>query len=182
MHVVGSVIYGKVSGGVRNTVGALPLVVTDVRKGSYRAVVESTVSRGNHRGPKLRICFYRDSDGREPVDEFISGLPPAHQASIDSQLAMLEVLREKDPPPEHPASSQIEGELRELRYHHGSVLYRILYRRSGNFLILLHMLRKNTGNILERDKQIARDRWNDFKSRMNADPRVPPRPIGHDAV
>jgi phage-related protein len=144
--------------------------------------VRPDVSKVSPRGPKLRICFYRHLDGREPVDEFITGLPPTHQASIDSQLEMLEVLREKDPPPEYPTSTQIEGELRELRYHHGSVLYRILYRRSGNFLILLHMLQKNTGKIPEREKQIARDRWNDFKSRMNADPRIPPRPIGHDAV
>lgn len=140
------------------------------------------VSKGNPRGPKLRTCFYCTPDGREPVDEFIDDLPPAHQASIDSQLAMLKVLRAKDPPPAYPTSSQVEGELRELRYHHGSVQYRILYRRSDNFLILLHMFRKNTSKILERDKQIARDRWADFTSRMNADPRIPPRAIGHDAL
>jgi len=137
---------------------------------------------GNPRGPKLRVCFYRDAKGREPVDEFIDSLPPNHQASIDSQLAILGASREKDPPPEHPRSSQIEGELRELRCRHGSAHYRILYRRSGNFLILLHVFIKTTRAVSEQDKRIARDRWEDFISRMSADPRIPPRAIGHDAI
>ena len=34
--------------------------------------------------------------------------------------------------------------LRELRGHYGNELYRILYRRSNNLFVLLHILRKNT--------------------------------------
>jgi phage-related protein len=136
---------------------------------------------GHPRGPKLRVCVYRDADGREPVDDFIDSLPPAHQAAIDSQLEVLGVLREKDPPPDYPTSSQVDGELRDLRYHYGSTLYRILYRRSDNFLILLHMIRKTTAKIPEKDKRIALERWNDFKARMESIPRKPPRAIGHDA-
>lgn len=81
-----------------------------------------------------------------------------------------------------PATSQVEGELRELRCHYGPVLYRVLYRRSKNLYILLHMLRKNTGRLPASDIAIAHTRWEDFKARMDAQPRRPPRPAGGDAI
>jgi Phage derived protein Gp49-like (DUF891) len=55
------------------------------------------------------------------------------------------------------------GELRELRCHYGPVLYRVLYRRSRNLFILLHMLRKNTGKISASDVGTARTRWEDSR-------------------
>ena len=57
----------------------------------------------------------------------------------------------------------------------------MIYRRSRNLFILLHMFRKDTGRIQEADKKIARRRWADFKARMDAEPRKPPRAAGHDA-
>jgi phage-related protein len=70
---------------------------------------------------------------------------------------------------------------RVLRCHYGRELYRILYRRSANLLILLHMFRKDTGKLAERDIEVARSRWANFKERMDAEKRVPPRAAGHDA-
>jgi phage-related protein len=61
------------------------------------------------------------------------------------------------------------------------MLYRVLYRRSKNLFILLHMLRKNTGKLPASDIEIARTRWTDFKARMDARPRRPPRAAGGDA-
>jgi hypothetical protein len=43
------------------------------------------------------------------------------------------------------------------------------------------MLRKNTGTIPASDIRIAKLRWEDFKTRMDAQPRRPPRAAGHDA-
>lgn len=80
-----------------------------------------------------------------------------------------------------PHSSQVEGELRELRCHYGRGLYRILCRRSRNLIVLLHMFRKDTGKLPEREIEIGRQRWADFKERMDAERRRPPRAAGHDA-
>lgn len=80
-----------------------------------------------------------------------------------------------------PHSSQVEGELRELRCHYGRELYRILYRRSRNLIVLLHMFRKDTAKLPQREIEIATQRWDDFKDRMDAQRRVPPRAAGHDA-
>jgi len=60
-------------------------------------------------------------------------------------------------------------------------LIRVLYRRSGNLFVLLHAFEKRTKSIPEQDKAVAKERWEDFKARMRADPRMPPRAAGHDA-
>lgn len=132
--------------------------------------------------PGTTAVYYRASDGSEPVDEFVENLnDPRKQATLDNQIDRLNGLRPNDPPLPFPHTSQVEGELRELRCHYGSELYRVLYRRSKNLFILLHMFRKDTGEVTEADKRIARERWDDFKARMDAEVRRPPRAAGHDA-
>lgn len=129
-------------------------------------------------GRRWPVVHYRAADGSEPVDAFINGLEPKVQIVLDNQVERIAVFGPQLP---FPHSSQIEGELRELRCHYGNTLYRILYRRSDNLFVLLHILAKRTGQIPEADKNIARDRWADFKRRMDEQPRRPPRAAGHDA-
>jgi phage-related protein len=132
--------------------------------------------------PRLQAVFYRAPNGSEPVDDFIESLkPPAKQAAIDNQVDRLNMLTSSNPHLPFPHSSQVRGELRELRCHYGSELYRILYRRSRNLIILLHMFRKDTGKIPEREIKVAEERWADFKRRMDAEKRRPPRAAGRDA-
>jgi phage-related protein len=132
--------------------------------------------------PRLQAVFYRASDGSEPVDDFIELLrPPAKQAAIDNQIDRLNMLTPSNPHLPFPHSSQVRGELRELRCHYGSELYRVLYRRSRNLIILLHMFRKDTGKIPPREIEVAEERWEDFKARMDAEKRRPPRAAGRDA-
>ncbi|MGH7621411.1 MAG: type II toxin-antitoxin system RelE/ParE family toxin, partial [Gemmatimonadaceae bacterium] len=73
-----------------------------------------------------------------------------------------------DPPSEFPITSQIEGGLRELRIRFANTRYRLMYQRSGNLLVLLHGLEKNTGEIPTADKRIAQQRFADFRARMEA--------------
>jgi phage-related protein len=131
--------------------------------------------------PGTQAVYYRTSKGTEPVNDFIDSLPIKKQARLDIQIDRLNNLRLDAPPLKHPATSQVRGELRELRCHYGPELYRVLYRRSGNLFVLLHILRKNTGKIPPADIKAAEDRWDDFKARMDAQPRHPPRAIGRDA-
>ena len=124
------------------------------------------------------VVYYRAADGTEPVDAFIDALAPKMQVMLDNQIERIALFGPQLP---FPHSSQVEGELRELRCHYGNTLFRILYRRSDNLFVLLHILEKRTGTIPEADKQIARERWADFKRRMDESPRRPPRAAGHDA-
>ncbi|HLG74389.1 MAG TPA: type II toxin-antitoxin system RelE/ParE family toxin, partial [Chloroflexota bacterium] len=75
----------------------------------------------------------------------------------------------------------IEGQLRELRCHYGRYLYRVLYQRSGDLFVLLHILEKRQRTLPAADIRLAQQRFDDFKSRMDANPRTPPRAAGHDA-
>jgi hypothetical protein len=47
-------------------------------------------------------------------------------------------------------------------------LYRILYRRSRNLIVLLHIFRKDRGKIAQEEIDLAKARWRDFKARMDA--------------
>jgi phage-related protein len=131
---------------------------------------------------KMQAVFYRDARGNQPVSDFIDRLNPVSvQVAVDNQIDRLNMLRPADPPLPFPHSSQVDGELRELRCHYGRILIRVLYRRSGNLFVLLHAFEKRTKSIPEQDKAVAKERWEDFKARMRADPRMPPRAAGHDA-
>lgn len=130
---------------------------------------------------RFQAVYYRAADGSQPVDDFIEALEPRAQAVLDQQIERLNLLGASQPHLPFPHSSQIEGELRELRCHFGSSLYRVLYRRSGNLIVLLHMFRKDTGQVPEREIAIARARFDDFRARMDAPRRRPPRPAGQDA-
>lgn len=130
---------------------------------------------------RLVAKFYRAADGGEPVDEFIQKQKPAVQLAIDRQVDRINSLDEKHPHLAFPHGSQIEGELRELRCHYGRALYRILYRRSMQFVVLLHIFAKHDDEVPEVDKVIARERWADFRKRMSDKPRRRPSPVGRKA-
>jgi phage-related protein len=106
--------------------------------------------------PTTQAVYYRNPDGSQPVDDFLEDLgDSAAQATLDLQIDRLNRLPENAPPLPFPHTSQIDGPLRELRCHYGSQLYRVLYRRSGNLFVLLHMLRKDTGRVPGGDIAIA---------------------------
>lgn len=128
-----------------------------------------------------QAIFYRDSHGVEPVAHFIEALPVKRRAKIYAFIE--EHLNGKSPdapPPEHPVTSQIQGEMREVRIRFGDTRYRILYQRSGNLLVFLNAFEKNTGAVPRRQIETAARRMADFKTRMNAARRRPPRAVGRD--
>jgi phage-related protein len=129
-----------------------------------------------------QAIYYRDRRGAEPVDRFIESVPARQAAKIDGYIEEhLNGQHPDAPPPEFPLSSQIEGELRELRIRFANTRYRVLYQRSGNLIVLLHAFEKNTGAVPSSEKALAKRRMADFKRRMDAGPRKPPRAAGRDA-
>lgn len=131
---------------------------------------------------QTHAVYYRDKRGSDPVDEFIEALPAKRAAKIDDYVE--EHLNGKPPdapPPTFPITSQIEGELRELRVRFANTRYRILYQRSENLIVLLHGIEKHTGAIPVADIELAKRRMADFKRRMDAERKAPPRAAGKDA-
>jgi phage-related protein len=124
------------------------------------------------------VTYYRDSEGREPARDYVRSLPGPTQAAVVNYLGRLATFGPALP---FPSSSQVEGELRELRPDMGNLHYRLLYRRTGNVFVILHAFLKPGSRIALGEIAVAQERWDDLVTRMNADPRQPPRAIGHDA-
>jgi phage-related protein len=129
----------------------------------------------------FQAVYYRALDGSEPVNDFIDRLSVKRQVALDNQIDRLNMLTSSNPHLPFPHSSQVEGELRELRCHYGRGLYRILFRRSRNLIVLLHIFRKDRGKIPQAEIEVAKTRWRDFRARMDTPRRRPPRAAGHDA-
>jgi len=129
----------------------------------------------------FHAVYYREHDGNEPVRAFLDDLDEEVHAVLAQQIDRLNLLSDEVPHLPFPHSSQVDGELRELRCHYGRQLCRVLYRRSDRLLILLHIFSKRTSKIPAPEINLAHQRWEDFKQRMDARPRKPPRAAGHDA-
>jgi len=67
----------------------------------------------------LQAVYYRSPDGTEPVDDFIERLDAKRQVALDNQIERLNMLTPAVPHLPFPHSSQVRGELRELRCHYG---------------------------------------------------------------
>ena len=79
-------------------------------------------------------------------------MQPLAAAKIDDAIEeYLNGRDPRDPPSEFPATSQIAGELRELRVRFARTRYRVLYQRSRNLIVLLHAFEKNTGAVSASD-------------------------------
>jgi phage-related protein len=105
---------------------------------------------------RTQAVFYRDWRGAEPVDDFIEALPPKGAAKIDEFIEEhLNGRPPQDPPPPFPVTSQIDGELRELRVRFADTRYRILYQRSENLVVLLHAIEKDTGAVPRAEVDLA---------------------------
>jgi phage-related protein len=130
----------------------------------------------------MQAVYYRAHDGSQPARDFVQALQPlAARVVVENQIDRLNLCTEGGPPLPFPHTSQVDGELRELRCHYGSRHYRVLYRRSRNLFVLLHAFPKTTAAIPQREIEVAKERWNDFVARMGARPRIPPRAAGRDA-
>ncbi|MHB8619649.1 MAG: type II toxin-antitoxin system RelE/ParE family toxin [Chloroflexota bacterium] len=129
----------------------------------------------------MQAVFYRDAQAHEPVRDFVWPLPTARREELRNAIGLLNELGPNSPPLPFPLSSQVEGQLRELRCHYGRDLYRILYQRSENLFVLLHIVEKRSRTLARADIELAKQRWEDFKARMEAPDRRPPRAAGHDA-
>jgi hypothetical protein len=133
----------------------------------------------------FQAVFYRDEEGREPVNDFIASLEPRAQDSVDWTIDLLNGLTDDNPELGYPYSSALKGNdyraFRELRVHAGRTRFWIIFRRSERLFVLLHMVQHQGDDIPTADKDIAVARWNDFRRRMDAPVRRPPRAAGSDA-
>lgn len=111
-----------------------------------------------------QVEFYIDSDGNEPVKDFILAQSKDTIAEI---LHVFKLLREFNIGLGMPYVKKIEKSgLRELRIKHSSNIYRIFFfAYIGQKFILLHAIVKKQDTLPEADKRPAMERMQEHISR-----------------
>jgi phage-related protein len=112
------------------------------------------------------IVFYTTERGNSPLDEFLDGLDKKSRAKVAAYLSFLE---EQGPNLKRPYADIVRGKIRELRIHHSSNQYRILYFfQMYNQIILVHALSKKTKQLKKQDIDLAEKRMEDWMRRFPA--------------
>jgi phage-related protein len=109
------------------------------------------------------VMFYRDVNGRLPVDEWIYTLPAGEQGRVLKSIGLLKAYGVRLG---MPHSRHLRGKVWELRIAAGRKDYRILYAaRVGQTFILLHAFAKKTAKTPARELEIAERRLADYETR-----------------
>jgi phage-related protein len=110
------------------------------------------------------IVFYTTDRGDSPVDEFLDSLNKKARAKVEAYLSFLE---EQGPNLVRPYADIVRGKIRELRIHHSSNQYRILYFFHLRFqIVLAHALSKKTQQLKEKDIELVERRMEDWVRRF----------------
>lgn len=111
-----------------------------------------------------QVDFYVEDDDSAPVEEFLDSLPERVRAKA---LAVIKLLEKEGPRLPFPYSSQVEGQIRELRTQYAKEKIRILYfGDSRRVFVLLHGIIKRTEKLSDSDKRTADLRMNSHLDRL----------------
>ena len=84
--------------------------------------------------PRWEVRLYETPQGRTPVLDFVTGLPPRHRAKVRQAIERLELF---GPRLGFPDSSAVKGApFRELRTRFAGQQYRVLYVQDGTTFVL----------------------------------------------
>jgi len=103
------------------------------------------------------IEFYLDRRGKNPVEDFLSGLAEAKIAKV---IWVIDFLREHELFGE-PYAKNLDGKLWELKAQE----IRILFFINKRTLVFLHGFKKKTQKTPKLEKEIAINRMNDYLER-----------------
>ncbi len=111
-----------------------------------------------------RITFYTTDRGESPIDEFLDSLDQRPRAKV---AALISLLEEQGPNLKRPYADIVKGKIRELRIHHSSNQYRILYFfQMREQIVLVHGFSKKSQELRKRDIELAERRMQDWIRRF----------------
>jgi phage-related protein len=112
------------------------------------------------------LIFYTAERGDSPLDDFLDGLDKKSRAKVAAYLSLLE---EQGPNLKRPYADIVRGKIRELRIHHSSNQFRILYFfQIFDQIVLVHALSKKTQQLKKQDIDLAEKRMEDWMRRFPA--------------
>jgi len=112
------------------------------------------------------FVLYTTERGDSPIDEFLDGLDKKSRAKVAAHLSILE---EQGPNLKRPYADIVRGKIRELRIHHSSNQYRVLYFfHVRDQVVLLHAFSKKSQQLKEKDLELSAKRMADWIQRFPA--------------
>jgi phage-related protein len=109
------------------------------------------------------LIFYTAERGDSPLDDFLDGLDKKSRAKVAAYMSLLE---EEGPNLKRPYADIVRGKVRELRIHHSSNQYRILYFfHMVNQIVLVHAFSKKTQQLKKKDIDLAEKHMEDWMQR-----------------
>lgn len=113
----------------------------------------------------FQIFFYRDSKGKNLIEEFLLEIAKSNEALVAKTRQGIEKLRYSNYHRE-PLSKYLEPGLWELRVKSGTDILRIIYTfQKGQVVILLHMFVKKDQKTPRGELEVARKRLKEIKER-----------------
>ncbi len=117
-----------------------------------------------------KIVFYTTERGDSPLDDFLDDLGKKPRAKVAAYLSLLE---EQGPNLKRPYADIVRGKIRELRIHHSSNQFRILYFfQMFDQIVLVHALSKKTPQLKEKDIELAERRMEEWMLRFPAGGKI----------
>lgn len=110
------------------------------------------------------IEYYRDSENKDPIKEFVDGLPEKVQAQV---IGKIELLAKYGVLLKEPYTRHIRGKIWEMRIMVSKGYIRILYfSYTGRRFVLLNAFLKKTDKTPPAEIDIAEKRMQDFLNRQ----------------
>lgn len=116
------------------------------------------------------LVFFASERGDSPIDDFLDELDKKSRAKVAAHLTLL---GEQGPNLKRPYADVVRGKIRELRIHHRSNQYRILYFfQVRDQIVLVHAFAKKTQQVKEKDIELAERRMEEWMQRHPAGGKI----------
>jgi len=109
--------------------------------------------------PKLRVKFYKTSNGNEPVREWLQSLSKEIKKIVGEDIRTVQIVW----PHGMPLVKHMGGKLWEIRSSIPNGIVRILFTIKNEHIVLLHSFIKKTQKTPQQELEMARKRLKEWE-------------------
>ncbi|HEY6354267.1 MAG TPA: type II toxin-antitoxin system RelE/ParE family toxin [Burkholderiaceae bacterium] len=110
--------------------------------------------------PRLSVRFFHETTGREPVREWLKGLPTEEKREIGADINTVQF----GWPIGMPVVDHVDGDIWEVRTRLATRIARVLFAIEGDVLVLLHGFIKKERKTPKADLDLAKQRLKRLRS------------------
>jgi phage-related protein len=110
--------------------------------------------------PRLSVGFFRETTGREPVREWLKGLPSEEKREIGADINTVQF----GWPIGMPVVDHLDGDTWEVRTRMATRIARVLFAVEGDTMVLLHGFIKKERKTPKPELDLAKQRLKKLRS------------------